>query len=149
MPDTELLSLVVRDPVTKRQGRLVVDRALPDPLVDALAALTADLADAPFVAPDAERLRDLGLDVRALARLTRDGHLLAVGDGIYLLPGADASAYDELSALQQPFTTSGARQALGTTRRVVLPLLAYLDRTGRTVRLPDDTRRVIPRKPDR
>jgi selenocysteine-specific elongation factor len=28
---------------------------------------------------------------------------------------------------------------------VVLPLLAHLDRTGRTVRLPDDTRRVVAR----
>ncbi|HET6938155.1 MAG TPA: SelB C-terminal domain-containing protein, partial [Nocardioides sp.] len=41
-----------------------------------------------------------------------------------------------------PFTTSAARQALGTSRRVALPLLAHLDRTGRTVRLADDTRRL-------
>jgi selenocysteine-specific elongation factor len=47
-----------------------------------------------------------------------------------------------LSSLAQPFTTSEARQALQTSRRVVLPLLAHLDRTGRTVRLPDDRRRV-------
>ncbi|HET9630943.1 MAG TPA: SelB C-terminal domain-containing protein, partial [Terrabacter sp.] len=62
--------------------------------------------------------------------------------GVVLLPGADDTAYDVLGALPQPFTTSQARQALGTSRRVVLPLLAHLDRTGRTVRLPDDTRRV-------
>jgi selenocysteine-specific elongation factor len=59
-----------------------------------------------------------------------------------LLPGADEAAYAVLSALPQPFTTSQARQALGTSRRVALPLLAHLDRTGRTVRLADDTRRV-------
>jgi len=47
-----------------------------------------------------------------------------------------------LAGLPQPFTTSQARQALDTSRRVVLALLAHLDRTGRTVRLPDDTRRV-------
>ncbi|MFC6713508.1 SelB C-terminal domain-containing protein [Branchiibius cervicis] len=37
---------------------------------------------------------------------------------------------------------STARQALGTSRRVVLALLAHLDATGATVRLPDDRRRV-------
>jgi selenocysteine-specific elongation factor len=65
-----------------------------------------------------------------------------VGDGVALLPGSDDDAVKLLSTLQQPFTTSQARQALGTSRRVVLPLLAHLDRTGRTVRLPDDTRRI-------
>ena len=49
-----------------------------------------------------------------------------------------------LAALEQPFTTSQARTALGTSRRVVLPLLAHLDRTGRTLRLPDDRRRLRP-----
>jgi selenocysteine-specific elongation factor len=34
--------------------------------------------------------------------------------------------------LPQPFTTSAARQALGTTRRVVIPLLEYLDERGST-----------------
>jgi selenocysteine-specific elongation factor len=37
---------------------------------------------------------------------------------------------------------SAARQALASSRRVVLPLLDLLDRSGRTVRLADDTRRV-------
>ena len=31
-----------------------------------------------------------------------------------------------LAALPQPFTTSEARQALGTTRRVAIPLLEHL-----------------------
>ena len=42
----------------------------------------------------------------------------------------------------QPFTTAEARQALGTTRRVAIPLLEYLDRSGITQRLPDDRRRL-------
>lgn len=41
------------------------------------------------------------------------------------------------------FTTGQARRAMATSRRVVLPLFAHLDRAGRTVRLPDDTRRII------
>jgi selenocysteine-specific elongation factor len=47
-----------------------------------------------------------------------------------------------LATLPQPFTTAEARQALGTTRRVAIPLLEYLDRTGITQRLPDDRRRL-------
>ena len=37
-----------------------------------------------------------------------------------------------LATLDQPFTVSAARQALGTTRRVAVPLLELLAKTGRT-----------------
>ena len=36
-----------------------------------------------------------------------------------------------------------ARQVLHTTRRVAIPLLEHLDRSGLTRRLPDDRRTVI------
>jgi selenocysteine-specific elongation factor len=120
----------------------MIDQRLPERLQAALRALQAELTEAPFRAPDAERLAALGLDPATIARLARDRHLLSVGDGVVLLPRADDAAYDVLAALPQPFTTSEARRALETSRRVVLPLLAHLDRSGRTVRLPDDTRRV-------
>ncbi|HET7430169.1 MAG TPA: SelB C-terminal domain-containing protein [Nocardioides sp.] len=142
LPDVDLVAALVSDPVRHRGGRLVVESDLPEPLRHALEALRTDLAEAPFRAPDTERLAALGLDRAALARLARDGELLVVGEGVALLAGADSAAYDVLRRLPQPFTTSEARQALGTSRRVVLPLLAHLDRTGRTVRLPDDSRRV-------
>jgi selenocysteine-specific elongation factor len=143
LPDRDLLDVVLSPPVAMRAGRLVVDRALPEALVAALDALVRDLADAPFRAPDAERLAALGLDRPTVGRLARDGHVLAVGDGVVLLPGADEVARGVLAELPQPFSTSQARQALDTSRRVVLPLLAHLDRTGRTVRLADDTRRIL------
>jgi selenocysteine-specific elongation factor len=60
-----------------------------------------------------------------------------------LLPGADRLAAAWLAELPQPFTTSEARKRLGTSRRVVLPLLGHLDRLGLTRRLPDDRREVI------
>ncbi len=142
LPDPDLLPPLVVDPVRRRAGRLVVDADLPAPVREALDALRADLDDAPFQAPGADRLDELGLDRVTLARLARAGELLVVGDGIALLPGSDDDAVKLLATLPQPFTTSEARQMLGTSRRVVLPLLAHLDRTGRTVRLPDDTRRV-------
>ena len=97
----------------------------------------------PFAAPDTERLRALGLDPAAQARLHRDGHLLRLAENVVLLPGADDLAVERLRDLPQPFTTSQARQAWETTRRVALPLLAHLDHARRTVRLPDDTRRLV------
>ena len=57
-----------------------------------------------------------------------------------LAPGADQEATRRLAQLPQPFTAAQARQALGTTRRVAIPLLEYLDRSGATRRLPDDRR---------
>ncbi|MGZ4478601.1 MAG: SelB domain-containing protein [Nocardioidaceae bacterium] len=142
LPTPELVPLLVAAPVTLSGGRVfaAAPAGLPPRLLAALAALQEDLAAAPFAAPTADRLRDLGLDAKAVAALARAGHLLRLDAGIVLLPGADAAAVDVLRGLPQPFTTSEARAALGTSRRVVLPLLARLDRTGLTTRLPDDRR---------
>ena len=116
--------------------------SLPPRLAAAVKAVLADLADAPFLAPDADRLRELGLDPRAIAAAARAGLLLRVTEQVVLAPGAQAEAARILAGLPQPFTTAEARQALGTTRRVAIPLLEYLDRAGITQRLPDDRRRL-------
>jgi selenocysteine-specific elongation factor len=116
--------------------------SLPPRLAAAVKAVLADLADAPFLAPDAGRLRELGLDPRAIAAAARAGLLLRVTEQVVLAPGAQAEAARILAGLPQPFTTAEARQALGTTRRVAIPLLEYLDRAGITQRLPDDRRRM-------
>jgi len=70
------------------------------------------------------------------------GLLLRVSEQIVLAPGADTRAAAVLAGLPQPFTTAEARQALGTTRRVAVPLLEFLDRARITERLPDDRRRL-------
>lgn len=57
-----------------------------------------------------------------------------------LLPDAPARAAAILAGLPQPFTVSAARQALGTSRRVAVPLLEHLDRLGKTHRFPDSSR---------
>ena len=116
--------------------------SLPPRLAAAVTAVLADLADAPFLAPDAGRLRELGLDPRAIAAAARAGLLLRVTEQVVLAPDAQAQAARILAGLPQPFTTAEARQALGTTRRVAIPLLEYLDRAGVTQRLPDDRRRL-------
>jgi selenocysteine-specific elongation factor len=115
---------------------------LPPRIADAVREVLDGLADDPFAAPDTERLRALGLDARALAAAARVGLLLRVADLIVLAPGADEAAAGVLAGLDQPFTTSQARQALRTSRRVAIPLLEYLDRARVTERLPGDLRRI-------
>ncbi|MFG7944179.1 SelB domain-containing protein [Streptomyces cacaoi] len=147
LPDRALVDALARAPgprLENRDGRLygTVGRpALPDRLRTAVDAVRRELAAAPYRAPDAGRLRALGLDRSALAAAEAAGALLKVADGIVLLPGADEAAAALLARLPQPFTASQARQALGTTRRVTVPLLEHLDRTGRTVRLDPALRR--------
>ena len=126
-------------PTHKPQGP---QPALPPHVMAGVRAVLADLADAPFMAPDAGRLRELGLDGRAIGAAARAGLLLRVTEQIVLAPGAEAEAARALAALPQPFTAAEARQALGTTRRVAIPLLEFLDRAGITQRLPDDRRRL-------
>ncbi len=117
-------------------------RALPEKVLAAVRALRQDLAAQPFLAPDAMRLRDLGLDSRALAAAERAGLLLRLSEQIVLAPGADAQAARLLARLPAPFSAAQAREVLRTTRRVAIPLLQYLDRTGVTERLADDRRRL-------
>lgn len=117
-------------------------RSLPDELRAALLAVRDDLASRPFAAPTAERLRELGLGARELGTLVRARELLRVAEGIYLMPGAEAAALSRLAELPSPFTLSAARQTLGTTRRVVVPLLELLARRGHTVRTEDGTHRL-------
>jgi selenocysteine-specific elongation factor len=143
LPDRRLVAALARPPLRIRDG--LVSRAgpsVPEPITRAVLALRADLAAAPFAAPEAGRLRELGLDGRAIAVAERAGLLLRISDQIVLAPGAAAAARLILARLPQPFSTAEARQALGTTRRVAIPLLEYLDRERITERLPDDRRRL-------
>jgi selenocysteine-specific elongation factor len=150
LPDRRLIEALVRPPLRIRDGVVqmiepsgsTATAALPAALTAAVQVLLADLAAAPFASPDAGRLRQLGLDVRAIAAAERAGLLLRISDQIVLAPGADAEAGRVLAGLPQPFTAAEARQALHTTRRVAIPLLEFLDRAGITERLPDDRRRL-------
>jgi selenocysteine-specific elongation factor len=145
LPHPSVVTALVAPPLGVREGR-VVDLTAPPPLppavARAVAELTADLEAAPFQAPDAGRLANLGLGPRELAAAERAGALLRVADGVVLLPGAEVRATEALAGLAQPFTLSEARQALGTSRRVAVPLLELLDRQRLTRRLPDDRRTV-------
>ena len=121
-------------------GYLRPDTGLPAPVAKAVQAVLADLAEEPFAAPDSERLQQLGLDPRGAAAAERAGLLLRLPGNVVLAPDAADRAARVLAGLPQPFTAAEARKALNTSRRVVIPLLEWLDRKGVTRRLPDDRR---------
>ncbi|MDT7799065.1 MAG: selenocysteine-specific elongation factor [Actinomycetota bacterium] len=108
----------------------------------AVTELAKGFAEHPFRAPEADELRELGLGKRELAAAVRMGRLSAIADGVVLGPGARERAVEVLSELGKPFTVSEARQALGSTRRVMIPLLEALDAAGLTEPLGDGTRRI-------
>jgi selenocysteine-specific elongation factor len=140
LPEPRLLDLVLAQPAASSlvtAGGRVRPRdagGLPDVVRQAVATVRSDLEHAPFAAPEAHRLTELGLRTRELGAAVKAGALLKVGDGIYLAPDAPDVAVEKLAALPSPFTLSEARQALDTTRRVAVPLLEYLARQGRTRR---------------
>ena len=104
--------------------------------------LVERLRAAPFAAPERYELDALGLGPRELAAAHKAGVLLRISADIVLLPDADEQALTRLRSLRQPFTTSAAREALATTRRVVIPLLEHLDQRGSTERVDGATRRI-------
>jgi selenocysteine-specific elongation factor len=147
LPDPQLVEALARPPLRLADGRVFIGQPaplLPPTVAAAVERLCQELRADPFRAPDADGLARLGLGVRELAAAVRAGLLLRIAEGIVLLPGADAHAARLLARLPQPFTASEARQALGTTRRVVIPLLEYLDRQGYTERAGDTHRRCRP-----
>jgi selenocysteine-specific elongation factor len=145
VPSADIVTALVAEPLRLVDGRVTAraGAVLPSAVEKAVNTLAEDLRQDPFAAPTADRLRDLGLDGKAVAAAARAGRLLKVADGIVLLPGAARLAAAWLADLPQPFTTSQARQRLGTSRRVALPLLGHLDELGYTRRLPDDRRILV------
>ena len=65
--------------------------SLPAHVLAGVRAVLADLAREPFLAPEAGRLRELGLDSRAIAAAARAGLLLRVTEQIVLAPDAETS----------------------------------------------------------
>jgi selenocysteine-specific elongation factor len=85
-------------------------------------------------------LAGLGADRKATALLVRLGVLVPIAPGGYL---GRATLEQAVATLRRSFpdgrqfAASEAREALGTTRRTLIPLLEHLDRTGVTVRQGD------------
>ena len=146
LPSDELLdAVVVAAGLEDRSGQLALPGQSADlgPAEQAVTELEHRLRAAPFQAPEAADLVARGLASRELAAAERAGRLLRLPGEVVLLPDAPARAMRELAALPQPFTASAAKQALDTTRRVVIPLLEHLDGRGWTRRLDASRREVV------
>ncbi|MCU1373334.1 MAG: selB [Actinomycetia bacterium] len=113
--------------VAEGRARIARDRLDEHPLLALLAA-------APFDPPAA------AIDPAELALLVRRG-LVVQQDGITFAPSAvdqaAALVTGLLAAAPEGITVAEVRQAMGTTRRFALPLLAVLDARGVTVRRGD------------
>src|SRR3954447_23806825 len=142
-PDVGLREVVVRPPFVLRDGRVLdEDAALPAEVQRAVDDIRARLASDPSAAPEPPELVSAGLGSRELAAALRSGQLLRIADGVYLAPDVADTARARLTAVPQPFTLSQARQAWGTSRRVAVPLMEWLDAQRVTERLADNTRRL-------
>lgn len=148
VPDLGLISALAREAgLEVSEGRVARPgiRADLSRAEQAIADLEKSWQATPFVAPEQGDLAAAGLGPRELAAAAREGRLLVLPGDVVLSPRAPALAMRELAALAQPFTVSEARQALGTTRRVAVPLLEHLDGRGWTRRV-DERARVVVRR---
>jgi selenocysteine-specific elongation factor len=116
---------------------------LPPRVDKAVHTVEEWLSAEPFRAPEADELADLKLGPKELAAAVRTGRLTKIADGVVLGSDAVERAADTLKTLPQPFTVAEAKRALGTTRRVAVPLLEELDRRRITRRADDGTRSVV------
>jgi selenocysteine-specific elongation factor len=123
------------DGALRVDGGRVRSSALHDPI--ASHPFLAALEGSPFEPPDPA---DHGVDPATLAQMVHRG-LVVRTDGVVFLPAAIEAAAAQVAAMlavtPEGVTVSQVRQALGTTRRCALPLLAELDRSGRTRRRGD------------
>lgn len=147
LPDPDLLvPLAAAAGAERRAGRLVLPGdagpTVPERLRAPLRTLAGRLGADPFAAPDTDALAELGLARRDLSVLAAAGAVLHLPGDVVLLPDAAPRAAGLLAALEQPFTVSAARQALGTSRRVAVPLLERMDRDRLTIRTEAGLRRV-------
>ena len=148
VPDLALLDALVeatRGRLSTARGRIFRPGSGPvfsQDVQASLDTLTARLGANPFDAPDAAELSALALTNKVLAAASGLGLFLRLPGDILVSTAAPDKARALLRALPQPFTAGDARQALGITRRVALPLLEYLDSRGFTRRLDNLSRQV-------
>jgi selenocysteine-specific elongation factor len=123
--------LVAVDDILIEAGRArptTVEPTPPHPYLDALAA-------SPFTPPAPD-----GVDRVALRDLVRRG-LAIERDGVWFAASAVDAASRVVARLlaeaPEGITASAVREALGTSRKYVLPLLGHLDATGVTRRRGD------------
>ena len=145
LPAVELVSTLLDGTGLEVADGLVrqPNTGLPSRVDKAVRTLEARLAAEPFRAPEADELKELKLGNQELAAAARTGRLTRIAEGVVLGPDVFDRAAEVLKTLPEPFTVSDARRALGTSRRVAVPLLEQLDVRRITRRADDGTRTVV------
>jgi selenocysteine-specific elongation factor len=114
--------------------------ALPKELQAAGARLTGMLAVKPFDPPSRKELTPDALSQRALRFLITTGEVVDISAELVMSAEAVAQASEKVRAFIKahgPATVSELRQALGSSRRVIVPFLEHLDRAFVTLRQGD------------
>ena len=94
----------------------------------------------PLEPPSRKELTPDAASQRALRFLIDSGEVVEISAELVLSASAAAQATTQVKAFIRehgPATVSELRQVLGSSRRVVVPFLEYLDRTFVTVRHAD------------
>jgi len=119
--------------------------ALPSDLHAAGQRVRSALDDNPFEPPSRNQLAPDPLAQKALRFLLETGEAIEISDDVVL----SSQALRQIIAIVQKTlqdsgsaTTSELRKAIGTSRRIAVPLLEFLDRNGITRREGD--KRVLP-----
>jgi selenocysteine-specific elongation factor len=113
---------------------------LPEPLRAAGETLRRTLSAQPLEPPSRKELTSDVASQRALKFLVESGEVIEISAELVLSTSAVAQATAHVKAFiakHGPATVSDLRQRLGSSRRVVVPFLEYLDRTFVTVRHGD------------
>jgi selenocysteine-specific elongation factor len=113
---------------------------LPEPLRAAGEKLRRSLSAQPLEPPSRKELTPDASSQRALKFLVESGEVVEISAELVLSAAAVAQATAQVKAFLAktgPATVSDLRQSLGSSRRVVVPFLEYLDRTFVTVRHGD------------
>jgi selenocysteine-specific elongation factor len=114
--------------------------SLPPEILPVAEKIRAALSEKPFDPPSRKDLSQDRHLQQALRFLVEQGELIEVNSDIVLLRGAAEQmrgAVAQFLSEHGPATASQLRQAIGTSRRVIIPFLEYLDRVGVTQRIGD------------
>jgi len=128
-------------------GRVSHRPSLPPELVSAAENIRAALSAKRFDPPDRKAFSQDRYVQQALRFLIDQGEIVEISSEIIVLREADEqmqNAVTELLSKHGSATASQVRQKIGTTRRVIIPFLEYLDRKGVTRRIGDE--RVLAKK---
>jgi selenocysteine-specific elongation factor len=143
----ELFDTLVRDLSQSgfAQAGVAIGRAahrpeLPPHLAEAGARLRARLAVKPLDPPSRKELAPDAASQQALRFLVRTAEAVELSEEVVLLAESFNRASDMVKKFLQEHgsaTTSELRQALGTSRRIIIPLVERLDKDGLTRREGD------------